>query len=134
MCDYSLHGVKSRPAKIGDELVTHHFRTGTTGFAGKNKSDIAVCLRPGTELAFSSAVRWGLLGGLPFNHRKAANRKTAIFRQINANEERTHHDALEFSDGKIVLLTCLRPGQTATVLQLPAGTDKVEPKNSEMAE
>jgi hypothetical protein len=31
-----------------------------------------------------------------------------------------HHDALEFPDGKIVLLTHLCKGQRATVLQLPA--------------
>jgi hypothetical protein len=31
-----------------------------------------------------------------------------------------HHDALEFPDGEIVLLTHLSEGQQATVLQLPA--------------
>jgi hypothetical protein len=31
-----------------------------------------------------------------------------------------HHDALEFPDGRIVLLTLLCEGQAATVLQLPA--------------
>jgi len=39
-----------------------------------------------------------------------------------------HHDALEFPDGKIVLLTTLKPGQQATVLQLPAEPHKVQPK------
>ncbi len=46
--------------------------------------------------------------------------KTAIFRQINKQKVAAHHDALEFSDGQIVLLTCLCEGQQATVLQLPA--------------
>ncbi len=32
-----------------------------------------------------------------------------------------HHDALEFPDGRIVKVTRLVAGQTATVLQLPAG-------------
>ena len=32
----------------------------------------------------------------------------------------THHDALEFPDGKMVLLSHLLEGQEATVLQLPA--------------
>ena len=45
---------------------------------------------------------------------------TAIFRQVNKNEPRKHHDALEFPDGRIVLLTRLSEGQEATVLQLPA--------------
>jgi hypothetical protein len=45
---------------------------------------------------------------------------TAIFRQVNKNEPFKHHDALEFPDGRIVLLTRLSEGQEATVLQLPA--------------
>lgn len=45
---------------------------------------------------------------------------TAIFRQINKDDPRTHHDALEFPDGQIVLLTDLFEEQEATVLQLPA--------------
>jgi len=45
---------------------------------------------------------------------------TAIFRQINKDQPRMHHDALEFPDGTCVLLTDLREGQEATVLQLPA--------------
>jgi hypothetical protein len=36
-----------------------------------------------------------------------------------------HHDALEFPDGKIVLLTHLLAGQHATVLQLPAPADSL---------
>jgi hypothetical protein len=46
--------------------------------------------------------------------------KTAIFRQINKEKVAAHHDALEFPDGQIVLLTSLSEGQSATVLQLPA--------------
>jgi hypothetical protein len=45
--------------------------------------------------------------------------KTAVFRQVNKGNRFTHHDALEFPDGKIVLLTFLEVGQQATVLQLP---------------
>jgi hypothetical protein len=45
---------------------------------------------------------------------------TAIFRQINKDKVVAHHDALEFPDGQLVLLTCLSEGQQATVLQLPA--------------
>ena len=44
----------------------------------------------------------------------------AKFRQINKGRSNVHHDALEFPDGKIVLLTHLCKGQRATVLQLPA--------------
>jgi hypothetical protein len=44
----------------------------------------------------------------------------ARFRQIDLDKASHHHDALEFSNGTIVLLTDLVAGQRATVLQLPA--------------
>jgi hypothetical protein len=56
MCDYSLIGVRSRPAKVGDKLTTHDFGTGTRGFAAAEDAGVAVCVLPGTELAFSSPV------------------------------------------------------------------------------
>ena len=119
MCDYSLHNVKSRPAKVGDKLTTHNFNTGTRGFAAPEDASTAVCVLPGTELAFANEVRYGRSGlfGWKVN---AVNHTTAVFRQINKDEPRTHHDALEFPDGQIVLLTDVFEGQEATVLQLPA--------------
>ena len=56
---------------------------------------------------------------------RVINHKTAIFRQTNKEKVAAHHDAVEFPDGQIVLLTVLREGQQATVLQLPA-----EPKTA----
>ena len=56
MCDYSLIGVRSRPAKVRDKLNTHDFGTGTRGFAAAEDAGVAVCVLPGTELAFSSPV------------------------------------------------------------------------------
>ena len=119
MCDYSLHSVKSRPAKIGDKLTTRDFGTGTRGFAASENPSVAVCVLPGTELSFASEVRY-LSTGLLVWRDKVINHKTAIFRQINKEKAVTHHDALEFPDGQIVLLTSLSEGQQATVLQLPA--------------
>jgi hypothetical protein len=119
MCDYSLQTVRSRPARVGEKLRTQHFNTGTIGFASSEDSTTAVCVLPGTELAFATPVRCnglGLLGWRP----KVFNHTTAIFRQVNKHNPRTHHDALEFPDGKMVLLTELAEGQEATVLQLPA--------------
>ena len=46
--------------------------------------------------------------------------RLARFRQVNMHQPSVHHDALEFPDGKVVLLTRLCEGQRATVLQLPA--------------
>jgi hypothetical protein len=54
--------------------------------------------------------------------------KTAIFRQINQDEPYVHHDALEFPNGEIVLLTYLCSGQQATVLQLPVEARAVIPE------
>jgi hypothetical protein len=118
MCDFSLQSLRSRAAKVGDKLVTRDFGTGTRGFADVNDLGGAVCLMPGTELAFSSEVTC-LPTGLSGLGRKI-NYQTAMFRQINKEKAATHHDALEFPDGRIVLLTWLREGQTASVLQLPA--------------
>ena len=119
MCDYSLHSIKSRPAKIGDKLTTRDFGTGTRGFAASENPSVAVCVLPGTELAFAHQVQ-RLPTRLWLWHNGALNHKTAIFRQINKEKVATHHDALEFPDGQIVLLTSLSEGQQATVLQLPA--------------
>jgi hypothetical protein len=80
---------------------------------------MAVCVLPGTELAFSEEVKcasFRLFGCKA----KTINFRTAIFRQINKDVPRVHHDALEFPDGTCVLLTDLLEGQEATVLQLPA--------------
>ena len=120
MCDYSLQNVRSRPAKVGDKLTTRDFGTGTRGFAAAEDATVAVCVLPGTELAFSGSVIVSddqLIIGWKA---QTLTHGTAIFRQVNKNEPRKHHDALEFPDGRIALLTQLWPGQEATVLQLPA--------------
>ena len=104
MCDYSLHHVKSRPAKVGDKLTTHNFNTGTRGFAAPEDARTAVCILPGTELAFSEDVKCALPGFFGWKTKKI-NARTAIFRQVNTNMLRAHHDALEFPDGTCVLLT-----------------------------
>ena len=119
MCDYSLQHTMSRPAMVGDKLTTHNFGTGTRGFAASENSAVAVCVLPGTELAFSEEVTLPTVG-LLWSKEKAIGHKTAIFRQVNKDQARTHHDALEFPDGRVVLLTYLSEGQEATVLQLPA--------------
>ena len=118
MCDFSLQSVRSRPAKIGDKLVTRDFGTGTRGFAAADGPKLAVCVMPGTELAFAQEIEF--LPSLFVWKRRIVNCRTAIFRQINKDIERSHHDALEFPDGQTVLLNHLCPGQEATVLQLPA--------------
>ncbi len=119
MCDYSLHSVKSRSAKVGDKLTTHDFGTGTRGFAASEDRNVAVCVMPGTELAFADEVKC-TPSGLLFWRGRLIKHKTAIFRQVNEQSISVHHDALEFPDGQVILLTSLYEGQQATVLQLPA--------------
>ena len=116
MCDYSLHNVSTRPAKVGDKLTTRLFETGTRGFCAPEDPRVAVCILPGTELSFTDEVRRERIW--PWSKRTIQHR-TAIFRQVNKEVVSTHHDALEFPDGNIVLLTFLEAGQQATVLQLP---------------
>ncbi len=78
---------------------------------------MAVCLLPGTEVAFAAAPRYrGFLG--IFSRRAAA--PVARFRQVNLNNPHVHHDSLEFPDGRVISLQQLVPGQIATVLQLPS--------------
>jgi hypothetical protein len=119
MCDYSLQNIKSRAAKVGDKLTTHNFGTGTRGFGASEDTSIAVCVLPGTELSFSNEVTCQSTGFFTWR-KKLMKHKTAIFRQVNKERVAAHHDALEFPDGRVILLTILCEGQQATVLQLPA--------------
>jgi hypothetical protein len=118
MCDYSLEHIASRPAAVADRLVVTSFpSTVTRGFAAEGDLNTAVCLRPGTEIAFDRAPVYEH----PVNHRQVTLAETnARFRQIDLEIRHMHHDALEFADGTIVPLTRLLPGQRATVLQLPS--------------
>jgi hypothetical protein len=123
MCDFSLHAVRSRPAKVGDRLTTQMFNLGTSGFCAPEDERMAVCLLPGTEVSFADEVRRA--PRFPWSQRVICY-KTAIFRQINLHNRATHHDALEFPNGEVVLLTLLEEGQQATVLQLPAAPREQE--------
>jgi hypothetical protein len=137
MCDYSLHHVASRPAKVNDKLVTTELaRSSARGFAAVGEHgaklvihdsppQVAVCLLPGTELAFDEDVRYdrafSLFGKPRVNH------KVARFRQIDIDDPHVQHDALEFPDGRVLKVTQLVAGQTATVLQLPVAIQHPEP-------
>lgn len=134
MCDYSLHDVASRPAKVGDKLVSTQFPNAITrGFADPAEPRVAVCLMPGTELAFEKEVECD--ASFRFLPTRKSTQRVARFRQVNLNRPAAHHDALEFPDGKIVLVTDLCEGQSATVLQLPSTRRPAEENGkSEMAQ
>lgn len=137
MCDYSLHGMANRPAKVGDKLISTNFiNSFTRGFTEVGEPKVAVCLLPGTELAFEGPVEVeNVFRRLfpRFGFGKTGH-KMAVFRQVNMDRPDTHHDALEFPDGKIVLVTRLRAGQRASVLQLPAGatSETKQPHSSQV--
>ena len=124
MCDYSLHAVASRPAKVGETLISTTFRgTSTRGFASENQTAVAVCMLPGTELAFERDVkydnRWIWTRTLAW--------RVGKFNQIALDEPDRHHDTIEFPDGSHVLVTQLCEGQRVTVLQLPVQQVPAEP-------
>jgi hypothetical protein len=80
MCDYSLQYVASRPAKIGDKLVSTKFRSSITGgFAAAGEPNVAVCLLPGTKVAFESEVDCQPLGARSRNRRS----KSALLLSAN---------------------------------------------------
>jgi hypothetical protein len=117
MCDYSLHAVATRPAKAAETLITTTFRgTSTKGFASEHEPEVAVCLLPGTELAFDENVKYDSRW---FWTRRSAFRVGKLG-EIDRHLPDRHHDTIEFPDGSRVLVTLLREGQRATVLQLPA--------------
>ncbi len=127
MCDYSLEHIASRSAKVGDKLVTTCFRGFTVGFCAVGQPDVAVCLKPGTELAFDGEVQ--IPSGFWMRSKKLGA-KVARFRRVNEGSRTVHHDALELPDGQTVLLTRLREGQLATVVQLPPEGRQYETENT----
>lgn len=128
MCDYSLHHVANRPAKIEDKLVATKFHNSITrGFAAVGQPNVAVCLLPGTEIAFDQSVECEPSFGIGILPNKKIGQRLARFRQVNMDNPVAHHDALEFPDGQLVLVTRLCAGQRAMVLQLPADTRAARP-------
>ncbi len=91
MCDYSLHNVKSRPAKVGDKLITRDFGTGTRGFATSGDTSVAVCVRPGTELALAGEVTClsiGLLSWRPDRAPDMSERRSASYGSSTAGRSK----------------------------------------------
>jgi hypothetical protein len=125
MCDYSLHAVASRPAQVGETLITTTFRgTSTRGFASESEPAVAVCMLPGTELAFTEDVRYDSR----WIWTRTTDWRVGKFNQIEPHVAERHHDAIEFPDGSHVLVTLLCKGQRATVLQLPVTESMRPPK------
>ena len=87
MCDYSLHAIASRPAKVGEKLVSTEF-TGipSRGFATEAEPKVAICLLPGTELALEADVKCD-----PFWFwRKTSPFRVARIRKMEPNVSHRH--------------------------------------------
>src|SRR5262249_280739 len=116
MCDYSLRAVATRPAEVGETLITTTFRgTSTRGFASESDPATAVCILPGTHLTFAANVRADSRWIWP----KTLDFRVGKFGMVDPHIPDRHHDAVEFPDGTFVLVTQLCEGQRVTVLQLP---------------
>ena len=125
MCDYSMHAIASRPAKVGETLVSTDFRGSCTrGFPAQKKRTSRFCLLPGTELVFEQNVRhrgrWFGSKNVPFS--------VAQFCKLNPENPFQHHDALAFPDGTTLLVDSLVRGQRARVLQLPVSATEIAAK------
>ncbi len=141
MCDYSLHHVSSRPAKVADKLVTMELaKSNVRGFAAVGElgpklvihdspPELAVCLLPGTELAFDENVQYEQprsFLGIRFSGKARVDHKVASFRKVDEDNPYVQHDALEFPNGQVLKIAQLVAGQTATVLQLPVNAQEDE--------
>ena len=128
MCDYSLRALEKRPAEVGETLITTTFRgTSTRGFASESDPTTAVCMLPGTELAFVDNVRYDNRWIWP----KTLDFRVGKFGQVDPHIPDRHHDAVEFPDGSYVLVTQLCEGQRVTVLQLPVREGQQEAKKTD---
>jgi hypothetical protein len=90
------------PANYNGIFSTHGFAAvgehGAKLVIDDSPPKVAVCLPPGTELAFDDEVQYdrtfSLFGKARVNH------KVARFRQIDMNDRHVQHDALDSRTGK----------------------------------
>jgi len=122
MCDYSLEMIASRPAVVGDKLIVNRFKTATTGFASPSDPETAVCVLPGTEIAFDANITerpFYAYSECGVAEAKTHEYSVGVFTQIDTEVSFRHHDAFKLPNDVCVRLNDMVPGQTATVLQLP---------------
>jgi hypothetical protein len=81
-------------------VSTRFMNGGTVGFASPAERGVAVCLLPGTELAFEKKVRYR--GAWFKSH--TVNFNVAKFCKLAPEDPFQHHDALAFPDGSTVLV------------------------------
>ena len=98
MCDYSLQHVRSRPAKVGDNLTTRDFGTRTRGFAAAEDRGVGVSFFRGPSSRFPARDAYRL----PLRRRVEGGNTSSRDGNLPAselNEPMMHHDALDFRIG-----------------------------------
>jgi hypothetical protein len=119
MCDYSLAGIPNRLAAEGEQLTVYPFSTGALGLTSPNasrwrfwsKQTRAVCVPPGARL---------LLRDIPKDLQRQFDVRATeevTFVQLSA-EAYQYRDAVQFRNGREVLLQRLKCGQRVEVLSL----------------
>jgi hypothetical protein len=156
MCDYSLGGLKNRLAVDSEELIVYRFSTRSIGLASPaelatakaaeesacggfwNRLKMffdpklapeppAVCVPPGANLILKSVpadlqAQWGV-----------GSEESVFFVQTSADVNR-YRDALQFRNGRQVLLQDLREGMRLVLISLGADTGSEEEHSLRMAE
>ena len=118
MCDYSLAGIPNRLAAEGEQLMVYRFSTGARGLTSPNaslwrfwsKQTPAVCVPPGARL---------LLRDIPKDLQRQFHvdaTEEVTFVQLSA-EAYQYRDAVQFRNGRRVLLQWLRCGQHVEVFK-----------------
>ena len=126
MCDYSLAGIPNRLATEGEQLMVYRFPTGALGLTSPKTGhwllwsrQTAVCVPPGARL---------LLRDIPKTLQQQFGveaTEEVTFVQLSA-EAYEYRDAVQFGNGREVLLQCLRCGQHVEVLSLCSGESREE--------
>jgi hypothetical protein len=133
MCDYSLHGIRSRLAEKGELLMVHRFSTGSKGLTAPDylpaepkakgliailktmlagqPNECAVCIPDGARLRIDNIPPM-----LRESH-ELSSTELVTFRQLSPDAN-TYRDAVEFSNGAKVRLQELENGQRFQVLAL----------------
>ena len=83
MCDYSLHHVNSRPAKIGDRLTTRNFGLGTRGCAASEEKYLEHVPPELNSVGFPGRSGWQILSALiRFWERERCRRPTLLIFEV----------------------------------------------------
>lgn len=122
MCDYSLYTYPNRLAETGETLVTSRCLTGSMGFRSAadvkdGSAPVFVCIPPGAKLE---------LTGIPPRLQESlgvAPVEEVTFTQLEL-EGSCYRDAVQFGNGRQLLLQHLDERQSAVVLSLDGARER----------